>query len=114
VRTGAAVGEELAPQPRPLRDGTGWREELLGGLPEMFFEVRRLVLEPGGRAPEDTAGRFHVLNVVEGSGVTIETAAGHRHTLAYAETLLVPAAVGRYTLHQSGKARVRVVKAIVR
>jgi mannose-6-phosphate isomerase class I len=114
VRTGAAVGEELAPQPRPLRDGTGWHEELLGALPEMFFEVRRLVIEPASRAPDDTAGRFHVLNVVEGSGVTIETAAGHRHPLAYAESLLVPAAVGRYMLHPSGKARVRVVKAMVR
>ena len=114
VRTGDAVGEELVPQPRPLRDGTGWYEELLGALPEMFFEVRRLVLEPAGRAPDDTAGRFHVLNVVEGSGVTVQTAAGHRHPLAYAETLLVPAAVGRYTLHADGKARVRVIKAMVR
>ena len=39
---------------------------------------------------------------------------GYRHPLAYAETLLVPAAVGRYTLHPHGPDRVRVVKALVR
>jgi mannose-6-phosphate isomerase class I len=113
-RTGDAVLEDLVPEPRTLREGRGWREELLGARPEMFFEVRRVVLEAGSQARDDTAGRFHVLNVVEGSGVTIETAAGHRHPLAYAETLLVPAAVGPYRLHQEGSARVRVVKALVR
>jgi mannose-6-phosphate isomerase class I len=114
ARTGAAVRDELVRQPRTLRVGKGWREELLGARPEMFFEVRRVVLEAGGEALDDTAGRFHVLNVVEGSGVTIETAAGYRHPVAYAETLLVPAAVGRYRLHQHGPDRVRVVKALVR
>ena len=113
-RTGDAVLEDLVPQPRTLREGRGWREELLGERPEMFFEVRRVVLEAGSRAPDDTAGRFHVLNVVEGSGVTVETAAGDRHPLAYAETLLVPAAVGAYRVHPHGPDRVRVVKALVR
>jgi mannose-6-phosphate isomerase class I len=114
ARTGAAVRDELVQEPRTRRVGKGWREELLGALPEMFFEVRRVVMDAGSQAPDDTAGRFHVLNVVEGSGVTIETASGHRHPLAYAETLLVPAAVGRYRLHQLGPSRVRVVKALVR
>jgi mannose-6-phosphate isomerase class I len=114
TRRGEAVSEQLLPQPRTLRDGPGWREELLGALPEMFFEVRRLVLDAASEAPDDTAGRFHVLNVVEGSGVTIETADGYRHPLAYAETLLVPAAVRRYTLRRHGDAAVRVVKALVR
>ncbi len=113
-RTGDAVRDELVPTPRTVRAGHGWREELLGARPEMFFEVRRLVLEAGSQASDDTAGRFHVLNVVEGSGVTIESTAGHQHPLAYAETLLVPAAVGPYRLHQHGPERVRVVKALVR
>jgi mannose-6-phosphate isomerase class I len=114
ARTGDAVRDDLVHEPRTLRDGRGWREELLGARPEMFFEVRRVVLDTGSQAPDDTAGRFHVLNVVEGSGVTIETATGYRHPLVYAETLLVPAAVGRYRLHQHGPSRVRVVKALVR
>ena len=113
-RTGAAVRSELVQSPRVVREGDGWREELLGSLPEMFFEVRRLVLSPGRAIDDDTGGRFHVLNVVEGEGVEIEPISGNRHVLAYAETLVVPAAVGPYRAWNLGKGRVRVVKSLVR
>lgn len=113
-RRGETVARELIPEPRTLRDGQGWLEELLGALPEMFFEVRRVVLEPGTAVGDDTAGRFHVLNVVEGDGVLLEAAGAPPHPLTYAETLLVPAAVGRYVLRSRGSSRVRVVKALVR
>lgn len=113
-RTGERIAEDLVQQPRTLRQGSGWREETIGSLPEMFFDVRRIALEADEAADDDTAGRFHVINVVEGEGVLLETEDGHRHTLAYAETLTVPAAVGRYTLRRLGSGRVRVVKALVR
>ena len=100
--------------PRTLREGAGWREELLGSLPEMFFEVRRLVLDSDRPLTDDTAGRFHVLNVVEGDGVIVEPAGQADHRLAYAETLVVPAAVGAYRLRRLGADRVRLVKSLVR
>jgi uncharacterized protein YjlB len=80
----------------------------------MFFEVRRLVLGTKDTVEDDTAGRFHVLNVVEGDGVMVEPAEGTAHTLTYAETLVVPAAVGAYRVRKVGDRRVRVVKALVR
>jgi mannose-6-phosphate isomerase class I len=113
-RIGAAVTRELLPIPRTLRRGSGWQEEVLGALPEVFFEVRRLAIDAGHAAPDDTSAGFHVLNVVEGDGVLIDTAVGHRHVLAYAETLVVPAAVGAYSLKALGRRRARVVKALVR
>ncbi|MFK4069794.1 class I mannose-6-phosphate isomerase [Streptomyces sp. NPDC029674] len=115
-RRGAAVAHDLVQEPRTLRAGHGWREELLGALDEMFYEVRRHVFDADADAvaDDDTAGRFHVLNVVEGEGVLLRTAAGERHTLAYAETLTVPAAVGPYRLAAVGDAPVKVVKALVR
>ncbi|MGC5022451.1 class I mannose-6-phosphate isomerase [Micromonospora sp. DT47] len=113
-RTGDKVRTDLVQPPRIVReDRRGWREELLGALPEMFFEVRRVVIDCDEPAEDDTAGRFHILNVVEGDGVLVETASGHRHSLAYAETLVVPAAVGTYTLHRLGSARVLLVKSLV-
>ncbi|MFJ9247634.1 class I mannose-6-phosphate isomerase [Streptomyces sp. NPDC101776] len=114
ARRGTAVARDLVQEPRTLREGTGWREEVIGGLDEMFYEVRRFVLDAEAEASDDTQGRFHILNVVEGDGVTVRTAAGDRHELAYAETLTVPAAVGRYTLRATGGGPVRVVKALVR
>ncbi|MFJ2766373.1 class I mannose-6-phosphate isomerase [Streptomyces sp. NPDC087300] len=113
-RRGDAVARDLVQEPRTLRHGTGWREELIGALDEMFYEVRRHVLDTDAELPDDTAGRFHVLNVVEGEGVLLRTAAGERLTLAYAETLTVPAAVGPYRLTAIGDAPVKVVKALVR
>ncbi|WP_432179861.1 class I mannose-6-phosphate isomerase [Streptomyces sp. NBC_00063] len=113
ARRGDAVARDLVQQPRTLRTGTGWREEVIGALEEMFYEVRRYVLDAGAEADDDTAGRFHILNVVEGDGVSVHTAAGDRHELAYAETLTVPAAVGRYSVRADG-GPVRVVKALVR
>ena len=113
-RSGASVRTQLVQAPRTLRAGDGWREELLGSLPEMFFEVRRLVLGTKDTVEDDTAGRFHVLNVVEGGGVMVEPAEGTAHALTYAETLVVPAAVGAYRVRKVGDRRVRVVKALVR
>lgn len=113
-RTGRAVADHLVPKPSTLRRGPGWHEELLGSHPEMFFEVRRIVVDGDAPAPDDTGGRFHVLNVVDGQGVLVETESGHRHTLAYAETLVVPAAVGPYTSRRAGDRAARLVKALVR
>ncbi|MGD6748397.1 hypothetical protein ACOKM3_41875 [Streptomyces sp. BH106] len=114
TRRGEAVAHDLVQQPHTLREGDGWREEVIGALDEMFYEVRRYALDAGAEAQDDTAGRFHVLNVVDGNGVTLHTEAGDTHALSYAETLTVPAAVGRYRLRAADGGPVRVVKALVR
>ncbi|MFD9735809.1 class I mannose-6-phosphate isomerase [Umezawaea sp. NPDC059074] len=113
-RTGQRVAVDLVQRPRLLREVDGATEDVIGSLPDMFFEVTRLELGVGA-VIEDTAGdRFHILNVVEGAGVVVETAAGHRHSLAYAETLTIPAAAGGYTVRAAGSTPVRVVKAFVK
>jgi mannose-6-phosphate isomerase class I len=112
-RQGEAAVRDLIQEPRVIRSGDGWREESIGSLPEVFYEVRRLVLETERSVDSTTDGRFHVLNVVDGEGVTIDTAVGS-HPLNYAETIVIPAAVGRYRLTRAGKEPVRIVKALVR
>jgi mannose-6-phosphate isomerase class I len=111
---GARVADELIRTPEPLRRGDGWREDRLCNLSEVFFEVRRLELDGSGPLADDTNGRFHVLNVVAGSGVVLETDAGARHDLAYAETIIVPAVVGGYAIRPLGGEPTMVVKALVR
>jgi hypothetical protein len=113
-RTGARVAEELIQPAALLRRGRGWREERLCNLPELFFEVRRLDLVANALLPDDTEARFHVLTVVAGTGVSLETERGDRHDLAYAETIVVPAAVGRYWVRPVGGDPVKVIKALVR
>jgi hypothetical protein len=113
-RRGAAVARDLIQRPLALRGGEGWREDLLGRLPQMFFDVRRLELAPGSVASEDAGQGFHVLNVVEGDGVIIEPPDAYGHMVVYAETIVIPSAVGRYTVRPLGSRPVRVVKALVR
>jgi mannose-6-phosphate isomerase class I len=113
-RSGEGVSRDLIQQPRTLRSGEGWREDLIGQLPEMFFEVRRFELAADAAANDTTDHRFHVLNVVAGEGLLLETDNGRRCVLAYAETLTVPASVGDYRVRALGTEPVRYVKAFVR
>jgi mannose-6-phosphate isomerase class I len=110
-RSGAVARRELVPEPRALRGGTGWTELELGRLPDLFFAVHRLDFEEA--AADDTRGRFHVLNLVSGEEVEIETEAGAVHRLAYAETIVVPASVGRYRVRRVRGGACKLVKAFV-
>ncbi|MEV7031168.1 hypothetical protein AB0N99_13170 [Streptomyces sp. NPDC093272] len=112
TRRGEDVAKDLIQQPRTLRAGEGWREEVIGALPEMFYAVHRLVVAPEAAVTDDTAGRFHILNVAAGQGAVIETATGS-HFLAFAETITVPAAAGPYRISAVGGDEVHVVKALV-
>jgi hypothetical protein len=80
----------------------------------MFFEIRRLELAADAAVDDATNQRFHVLNVVDGDGIALETSGGHHHVLCYAETLTVPASVGAYRVRSLGAGPVRYVKAFVR
>jgi mannose-6-phosphate isomerase class I len=114
ARSGDAVARDLVQEPRIVRSGDDWREDVIGRLPEMFFEVRRVELAADAALDDATGDRFHVLNVVEGDGILLETASGHSYVLAYAETLTIPAAVGAYRVRALGTEPVRYVKALVR
>ena len=55
-RRGKQVARDLVQEPRLLRPGDGWHEELLGSLPEMFFEIRRIALSARWRTMPLMAG----------------------------------------------------------
>lgn len=112
-RRGDAVGDDLVQQPRITLQGDGWYEELLGKLPEMFFEVRRLAIAPDAQATRQTGDRFHVLNLVDGDEVKICWSGGSHH-LSYAETIVIPAGVGSYRIVATSRSPARIVQAVVR
>jgi mannose-6-phosphate isomerase class I len=111
-RRGAAVRRDLIPEARIVRAGEGWAEVALGSLPELFFAVHRLEFDDA--VEEEARGRFHVLNLVAGEEIVLETAGGRTHPLSYAETIVVPAAVGPYRLRRRTGPPCKVVKAFVR
>jgi hypothetical protein len=94
-----------------VRSASGAVELALGRHPDVFFAVHRLDFEHG--IADDTAGRFHVLNLVAGEEVAIETAGGQGHLLSYAETIVIPASVGAYQIRRLRGPACKVVKAFV-
>ena len=110
-RRGESV-RELMPEPSVVRSGAGWSELALGRPPELFFAVHRLDFED--EIGDDTAGRFHALNLAAGEELEVRTGAGVVHPLSYAETIVIPAAVGEYRLRRVRGGPCKVVKAFVR
>jgi mannose-6-phosphate isomerase class I len=110
-RRGDAVAE-LIPESRVVRAANGCSELQLGHHPDLFFAVHRLDFVDA--VDDHTGGRFHVLNLVAGEEVEIVTERGDVHPLSYAETIVVPAAVGRYGIRRVRGPACKVVKAFVR
>jgi len=100
-----------------LAERPGWVEERTGLHELEFIEVRRHWFT--APVPHDTEGTVHVLNLVEGAEavVTSPTGAFAPFVVHYAETFVVPASVGPYTIAPYGTSvgqRLGTVKAYVR
>jgi hypothetical protein len=111
------VRENLIHRVEPLASGLGWREERTGLHELEFIETRRHWFR--GAVPHDTAGGVNVLNLVQGEEAIVESprAAFEPFVLHYAETMIVPAAVGEFTIRPHGKAQgteCATIKAYVR
>jgi mannose-6-phosphate isomerase class I len=78
--------------------GDGWREERTGLHEREFIETRRHWFAKS--VPHDTGGGVNVLNLVEGPEAIVESPdrAFAPFAVHYAETFIVPAAVGPYTI----------------
>jgi mannose-6-phosphate isomerase class I len=97
-RTTPWVKQNLVNRIRPVTAGDGWREEHTGLHSFEFIETRRHWFT--SRVSHDTRGTLNVLNLVEGSSVIVESPDGcfEPFPVHYAETFIVPAAVGPYTI----------------
>src|ERR1700722_15788188 len=101
-RTTEWVSNNLVNQFVPVSSGEGWREERTGLHELEFIETRRHWFT--GTVPHETAGTVHVLNLVEGEEAVVESPhhAFEPFIIHYAETFIVPAAVGPYTIRPHG------------
>jgi mannose-6-phosphate isomerase class I len=111
------VGEHLLDQVQEISHESGVLEERTGLHELEFIEVRRHWFEE--QASHDTDGTVNVLNLVEGDEVEVVSPAGAfaPYTVHYAETFIVPAAVGAYIIRRTERSRstrFATVKAYVR
>lgn len=111
-RQGEHVREELISQPRILARGSDWELVHLPTHKEHFYDVHRFDF---ARAVESkTEGSPHVLNVVAGPSVMLETTGALPQRFAFGETFVIPAATGRYRLVAEHGFSVKVIKAYLK
>lgn len=110
-RRGEAV-RELIVQPVLLEAGADWRVLHLPTHPDHFYDIQRL--EFTNHFEAHTGNACHVLALVEGTSVLLETSSGVRQRCNYAETFVVPAAAGAYRLINEGEGEAKVIRAFVR
>jgi mannose-6-phosphate isomerase class I len=120
-RTTDWVRRNLVNRIEPAGQGEGWREERTGLHSLEFIETRRHWFSRA--VPHDTHGGVNVLNLVEGAAAIVESPDGafEPFEVHYAETFIVPAAVGSYRIRpetnrikDQGGAECATLKAFVR
>jgi hypothetical protein len=116
-RTTEWVKRELVNRFETIAEGPGWREERTGLHQLEFIETRRHWFND--TVLHDTCGGVNVLNLVEGEEAIVESPSNsfEPFIVHYVETLIVPAAVGAYTIRPCGLSegkRCATMKAFVR
>ncbi len=111
-RQGERVRREFIARPRVLARGNGWELAHLPTQAEHFYDVHRFDFSSVVEAR--TGGSPHVLNVVDGPSVVLETPGAPPQRFAFAETFVLPAATGAYRLRSDTGEAVKVVKAFLK
>jgi mannose-6-phosphate isomerase len=111
------VTRELVNRVEPVAAGPGWQEERTGLHPSQFIETRRHWFSVP--VLHHTEGRVNVLNLIEGEEAVVESPSGHfaPFVVHFAETFIIPAAVGAYRIRPCGRSlgkRLGTLKAWVR
>ncbi len=106
------VEEHLIPQPKLLREGDDWQEYEIGNIEQLFFAISRL--EFSETIEDETDGKFHALNMVEGDCCEILTENNAPVELRFAESCVLPASIGRYRLKNKSTQPCKIVKAFVK
>jgi mannose-6-phosphate isomerase class I len=111
------VRKNLINRIEQMGEGPGWREERTGLHELEFIETRRHWFK--STTPHNTLGTVNVLNLVEGDEAIVESPTGafDPFIVHYAETFIVPAAIGEYQISPMGQSLGKTcatIKAFVR
>lgn len=102
-RTTSWTKENILNLTEPIAEGDGWREERTGLDALSFIETRRHWFTK--KVVHHTGGVVNVLNLVDGREIIVESPEHlfKPYIIHYAETFIVPAHVGLYTISPYGE-----------
>ncbi|MDR1719253.1 MAG: class I mannose-6-phosphate isomerase [Dysgonamonadaceae bacterium] len=111
-RQGQKVIDEHLCKPYIISQTDDCTLEHLPTHPAQFYDVHRYTFN--SEIHLETANKVHVWMLVEGSSVLVETASGMQQRFNYAETFVIPAAAGAYTIRNEGVGNAMMVKAFMK
>jgi mannose-6-phosphate isomerase class I len=108
------VSSRLVKDPLLLREGDGFKETIVGEDELVYYSTRQLIFEK--KITDDTAGKFHVLALVDGESVTVFSKKDPQknYTMRYLDIIVVPASLGEYVITNYQDHPVVVYKVLVK
>ena len=112
TRKGSKVQDELISHPTIIKCNEAWTLWHLPTHPDHLYDVHRICLK--SHIHLTTEDKCHVLSLVEGKSIRLKTQNGTEMVFHYAETFVIPAAAGSYTIINEGDSEVMIIKAFVK
>jgi mannose-6-phosphate isomerase class I len=111
---GERVKQELIARPVTIEQNDDWSLIHLPTHSDHFYDVHRLEIEPGKTAALQTGASCHILSLVEGQTLLLQTEHGLEKQFNYAETFVIPAAAESYRLTNNTAQPIKVIKAFIK
>ena len=113
-RKGEKIRKEHVCHPVLMEKGAGWELWHMPTHPAHSYDVHRYRIGTGSQADVNTGDKCHVLNLVEGETADVVTSGGKTFHLSYAETMVISAAAGSYSIVNTSDREIMLVKAFMK
>jgi len=108
------VRKNLLQKPQLIRNGGDWAEYIIGEHDKIFFTLHRLEFEK--QIEDETKGKFHVLVLVEGEKVLVQSKENPERCFEQNcyEMVVVPASFGKYMVKNLGNQPCKMTKTLLK